>query len=634
MDIAAEAPPQRIDLSIETPFRVGAATIDPSSRDATFGENSERLQPQNLKVLIALARHRGLVVTRDQLIDQCWDGRIVGDDVINRSISMLRQFAARSGGFEIETVRRAGYRLVEPRTKWPLRRLQIAGVVGVLAALVALSAFLLPRSDEPPPPATVSVGLLPFATDSTDPAVRRTGFASRNALAHTLSNSGMPVKLLASPAEIETSGVDYLMSADVSSGPDKVTVTVRMEEAKHHLIVFSRRYESSREKSDALADQVGVQVAGELGWTRPLLVLNRLHPSDSAVVSQLFKQVESGGLGMVAGYENARRAAAKAPDSALAQMHLAYSAAFALSDLPRDQRSEAVMVGRRAQARAQELAPEFGETHSPWCLLRSRAWMSECADRLRNAMRVDPDSPFVDWFLSDHLSGVGRIDEALHLARRSLARDQYMPAKIALAVRMLEAAGRSSEAETLFEQGRRWWPDFGDLTWDRVSGMIDRGAFDSIPRLEKAIGRSNWPAGYESLAAVAAAARSGSVAEARSACPEDGPETLRTILCILVLAKVGDSDRAFSMADRLYPARIGRTPAETDRLWLDNPVHGTEYLTGPGATALRRDPRYLALAKRLGLLDYWRGGRLPDFCRPRPEPICSKLTPTPSLEIL
>jgi DNA-binding winged helix-turn-helix (wHTH) protein/TolB-like protein/tetratricopeptide (TPR) repeat protein len=631
MDVAAEAPPQRIDLCIEPPFRVGAATIDPASRDATFGEHSERLQPQNLKVLIALARHRGKVVTRDQLIDLCWDGRVIGDDVINRSISMLRQFAARSGGFEIETVPRAGYRLIEARSRTRITRRLLAGAGAALAAMIALGTFLVQRSEPPPPPATISVGLLPFATDSSDPTVRKIAFAARDALAHTLSNSGMPVKLVAPSSKGEPLAVDFLMSGDVSSGPDKIAVSVRMEEAKDHFIVYSRRFEASREAAGTLPNRVGVQVAGELGWTRPLLVLNQLHPSDPAVVSQMFEKLEPGGLGMVAAYENGRRIAAKAPNSAVAQLHIAFSAAFALSDLPRSQRLEAVTVGRHAQARAQKLAPEFGDAQSPWCLLRSRVWMAECEDRLRKAMRLDPDSPFVDWFASDLLSAAGRFDESLHLARRSLARDQYMPAKIELTVRMLEATGRSDEAEKLYQQGRRWWPEFGDLTWARVSGMIDGGAFDSIPRFERAIGRSNWPAGYESIADVAAAAQSNSVAEARRVCPKVASESLRTILCILVLAKVGDRDRAFAIADRLYPARIGRTPVETDRIWLDKPfVHGTEYLTGPGAAALRLDPRYLALAKRVGLVDYWRGGRLPDFCRERPEPICSKLTPSPS----
>jgi hypothetical protein len=40
---------------------------------------------------------------------------------------------------------------------------------------------------------------------------------------------------------------------------------------------------------------------------------------------------------------------------------------------------------------------------------------------------------------------------------------------------------------------------------------------------------------------------------------------------------------------------------------------------------MRRDPRYLALAERTGLLAYWRSGRLPDFCRKQPEQICAQL---------
>ena len=81
------------------PFRVGNSTIDPMSRDARWEGGEERLQPQTLKVLIALAARRGEVVTRDELVELCWNGRIVGDDMLNRSISLLRHFADRAGRF-------------------------------------------------------------------------------------------------------------------------------------------------------------------------------------------------------------------------------------------------------------------------------------------------------------------------------------------------------------------------------------------------------------------------------------------------------------------------------------------------------------------------------------------------------
>jgi hypothetical protein len=50
------------------------------------------------------------------------------------------------------------------------------------------------------------------------------------------------------------------------------------------------------------------------------------------------------------------------------------------------------------------------------------------------------------------------------------------------------------------------------------------------------------------------------------------------------------------------------------------------FLTAGAAQPLRRDSRYLALAERVGLLEYWRSGRLPDFCTdPKPEPVCAAI---------
>ena len=103
----------RIELPAAKLFNVGNASIDPRSREAKYGGEYERLQPQTLKVLIALVRSKGVVVRRDELIEPCWDGRFVGDDVINRAILLLRGLADRAGGFAIETVPRVGYRLIE-----------------------------------------------------------------------------------------------------------------------------------------------------------------------------------------------------------------------------------------------------------------------------------------------------------------------------------------------------------------------------------------------------------------------------------------------------------------------------------------------------------------------------------------
>jgi tetratricopeptide (TPR) repeat protein len=243
-------------------------------------------------------------------------------------------------------------------------------------------------------------------------------------------------------------------------------------------------------------------------------------------------------------------------------------------------------------------------------------------------MRVNPDAPFVALFLADRLKDAGRMGQALELARQSLARDPYVPAKIALTLRMLEATGQQDEAERMYRQAQHWWPYDSDIFWDRASGIIDRGDVEALVRFEDEVGRDNQPRGYVPMGALAAAVKAGDVAAAQRTCPRSQQLSFRSDVCMLVLARLGDNDDAFALAERLFPDRVGRTPADEERIWLDSPwVPDTDFLTGPVGAPMRRDPRFLELARRLGLLAYWRSGRTPDFCKTAPEPICSELRP-------
>lgn len=165
-----------IDLEAERPFRVGGAAIDPISRDADHPGGRERLQPQPLKVLISLVRRKGEVVTRSELIDSCWDGRIVGEDVINHAISVLRDFARRTGGFWIETVPKAGYRLVEhggpksqlPEATKPLWRRKSAILASLAAVAAGSGAFYSMRTARAEP---ARVAVLPFEASGVELAL-------------------------------------------------------------------------------------------------------------------------------------------------------------------------------------------------------------------------------------------------------------------------------------------------------------------------------------------------------------------------------------------------------------------------------------------------------------------------------
>ena len=154
----------RVQLAFAAPFCVGRLRVDPPTRQVSDGERHETLEPRVMEVLVALARADGRVVSRDELVDCCWEGRAVSEDAINRVIARLRQLACGLGreSFAIETIRSVGYRLtVGPA---PLsahakpavsRRTLLASGLALIAAGAAGVAWLRPRPRHEPLPSAL-----------------------------------------------------------------------------------------------------------------------------------------------------------------------------------------------------------------------------------------------------------------------------------------------------------------------------------------------------------------------------------------------------------------------------------------------------------------------------------------------
>jgi TolB-like protein/DNA-binding winged helix-turn-helix (wHTH) protein/Flp pilus assembly protein TadD len=109
--------PGQIDLARASPFRLGPLVVEPGLRQVIgSGGASETIEPRVMQVLVVLAMANGGIVSRDDLVRKCWEGRIVGDDSINRVIARLRKLAddPGAGSFRIETITKVGYRLIGP----------------------------------------------------------------------------------------------------------------------------------------------------------------------------------------------------------------------------------------------------------------------------------------------------------------------------------------------------------------------------------------------------------------------------------------------------------------------------------------------------------------------------------------
>ena len=113
-------------LARELPFRIGTAEFRPATREVIFAGDSCIIEPRVMQLLVALCRADGHIVSKIDLTDLCWGGRIVGDDAIHRVVSRLRTVAEKQAGgqFEVETVPKVGYRLVDQHSR---RRRQTIG---------------------------------------------------------------------------------------------------------------------------------------------------------------------------------------------------------------------------------------------------------------------------------------------------------------------------------------------------------------------------------------------------------------------------------------------------------------------------------------------------------------------------
>ncbi|MEP1931946.1 MAG: tetratricopeptide repeat protein [Sedimentitalea sp.] len=68
----------------------GSFSLDEASFDLTRSDVSIQIEPQSLRILIFLIRHRDRVVSKDDLVDAIWHGRAISDWAISGAIKAVR----------------------------------------------------------------------------------------------------------------------------------------------------------------------------------------------------------------------------------------------------------------------------------------------------------------------------------------------------------------------------------------------------------------------------------------------------------------------------------------------------------------------------------------------------------------
>src|SRR4051794_19376655 len=105
--------PERRDLQTEV-ITHGALRVDAGRREATVDGQEIQLAPKEFDLLWELLDHRGLVLTRDQLLERVWGYTFAGD---TRTVDVhVRQLRRKLGDASpVVTVWGVGYKVSNPR---------------------------------------------------------------------------------------------------------------------------------------------------------------------------------------------------------------------------------------------------------------------------------------------------------------------------------------------------------------------------------------------------------------------------------------------------------------------------------------------------------------------------------------
>jgi TolB-like protein len=368
-------------------FVLGPLSVDPPSRRISVGARSEMLEPRVMQVLVALGGSEGRVLSRDDLIEQCWDGIIVGDKAIDRAISLLRHALDdfTGGAVRLETITKVGFRLIlkEPASE------AAPAPAGNGMSIVAVLPFTH-RGDD--------VGMEILAEDLTEEITRelvRDRFFKVIASGTMAAFRGKAVDYRMLRQELEAR---YLIEGKLQRIGEEVRLTMQLIDADMASMVWSPRFVRKAADITASPEVFPVQIASQLrehifqieanraltkpvpysGWEHILRV--------EAYMAQL------GPDSIRSAIEEARRAISQAPDLGIAHAMLAR------------------MLGASANMRGEVIGD---------------ALIREMRSHITQAMQLDGDNPATLCWLGDAYIFLGEVDAGFRLTHRASELDPH-----------------------------------------------------------------------------------------------------------------------------------------------------------------------------------------------------------------
>jgi TolB-like protein/Flp pilus assembly protein TadD len=407
-------------------------------------------------------------------------------------------------------------------------------------------------------------------------------------------------------------GVEFILNGSVQSSGQGLHVTVHLDHVRTHATVWTASYDQKGLPAPEFQSQIA---ADALTIAHSAIRARQEDPAEmddvalGLVLRKVTTMVATTPTSFMEQRDLAREIIARAPKYVPGYLNLSQMSIEMMKAASPDEVGQLRADAAEAAHKVLALDPNNSGAYVALGMQVPNGRWAEREALYRRAMAAAGNTPSL--YLADELSAVGRVREALALYTRGHAQSPTaQPLYGHLALTQAET-GNVAEALSLINHAAAVWPssfviwqarfyimaNFGHV--DEARAMLD--ATQNIPTnlAGGSIARRAFLDALKPGTPAAKAAALKAIHSAMAAGNIDVNEGLQMI------AKLGDLDGAFTLAGTLLRPNDPRQGLTVTR----------KILFRSPAAGMRRDPRFMQLAAKVGLVATWeKTGKWPDFC--------------------
>jgi tetratricopeptide (TPR) repeat protein len=395
----------------------------------------------------------------------------------------------------------------------------------------------------------------------------------------------------------DPAGAEFLLQVQGSGRAPRPGASLALVDGKNETLLWSKTYEQPSGSLSDLRQQLAYAAASVLECAAQASAAALSDESRKTYLNGCAERAEGGVPAVVRMFETVARAEPHFR-GAWAKLLLAESSSAVLSLVTTGSDALIRQSLRRHIAEARKHHGTFAEVLIVEMELLPPGAFAERIRLADAALELEPRNPSALAARADELMSVGRIDEAIQDLERALELDPLSPARHSAYIDFLLSGGRVAAAAEALKKADRLWPGATSVADSKLRFHSAFGDPAVAMRIYRSTGGTSALFEARMLARLDPTAENieRAAAQARALLARSGDVTTYG----QVMAALGREEEMFATIATM------NDPLPQDSTWV--------YFT-PGLGTFRADPRFIPVARRLGLADYWSAsGKWPDFC--------------------